>query len=78
MQFVVYSAYYYFLSLIFMFVGVYVLTRTGWCSSVKNCWLDRARLDRGPRERYSPLRMLLNADDSDSNSDDENELLTDY
>lgn len=79
MKFVVYSGYYYLLSLLFMFVGVYVLTRKGWCSSVRNCWLDRARLEeRGPSDYYSALQSLLDAEDSDSSSDGEDELLTDY
>ena len=61
-----------------MFVGVYVLTRTGWCSSVKNCWLDRARLDRSPH-KHSSLRLLLDEDASDrSDDDDDNEVLIGY
>lgn len=61
-----------------MFVGVYILTRSGWCTSVRNCWLDRARLERGPPKYHATLQSLLDADDSDSSSEDENELLTDY
>lgn len=57
-----------------------MLTRTGWCSSVKNCWLDRARLDRSPHQRHSSLKLLLDDDASDSNDDDddENEVLIGY
>lgn len=74
----VYSGYYYLLSLLFMFVGVYILTRSGWCISVKNCWLDRARLDGGPSEYHSILQSLLDADDSSSDSGSDDEILTDY
>ena len=36
-QFVVYSGYYYFLSLLFIGAGIYKLTSTGWINSLRLC-----------------------------------------
>lgn len=38
MQFKVYSGYYYVLAVIFLFSGVYRLSKTGWVRSFKLCW----------------------------------------
>ena len=37
LQFVVYSGYYYFLTLLFVGVGVYNLTSRGWLKSIRFC-----------------------------------------
>ena len=38
LQFKVYSGYYYILAVIFLFSGVYRLSKTGWVNSFKLCW----------------------------------------
>ena len=38
MQFKVYSGYYYVLAVIFLFSGVYRISKTGWVKSFKLCW----------------------------------------
>lgn len=40
LQFVVYSGYYFVLTLIFVGAGVYKLTSVGWLHSFKVCWQE--------------------------------------
>lgn len=39
-QFVVYSGYYFVLTLVFVSAGVYKLTSIGWRNSVQLCWMS--------------------------------------
>jgi len=70
-----------------MFVGIYIVTKRGWCLSVKNCWMDRARLEEQASVDYTNLSLFHDSISSNSTSSEENissssdsekELLTDY
>ena len=43
LQFVIYGCYYYALTIIFIFAGVYKISKTGCIDSFKQCWLTSTR-----------------------------------
>lgn len=43
LQFVIYGCYYYALTIVFIFAGVYKISKTGCIDSFKQCWLTSTR-----------------------------------
>lgn len=68
MQFKVYSGYYYVLAVIFLFSGVYRLSKTGWVRSFKLCWGSQRNASTS-----SDTLSAANPEDGDIDSTDESD-----
>ena len=68
MQFKVYSGYYYVLAVIFLFSGVYRLSKTGWVRSFKLCWGSQRNASTS-----SDTLSAANTEERDIDSTDEND-----
>lgn len=80
LQFVVYSGYYYVLTLIFVGAGVYKLTSEGWIRSVRVCWETSPTTQPEPPTVHSGRGMHIQVyrdDDSSSESSSEDKTTPD-
>ncbi len=59
-----YSGYYFVLTLIFLFAGVYKLTSEGWINSFRRCWIPRSR-ELATTARNSHNLPTIQADDDE-------------
>lgn len=71
-KFVVYSGYYYVLTLIFAAAGVYKLTSEGWLHSVRVCCAESVLVRQPPPP---PAAVQIQAQDEDTISQDSRDKL---